>query len=118
MNVRSLGYRTDLIFPSFEGEILDRGDYLVVRTPLNPVFYWGNFLLFSEPPGEGDFDQWRRLFQREIGGPPQFKHLAFGWDGTRAKRGWSSLSGKQASHRVQCRTDRTAPRRPARAHRR
>jgi hypothetical protein len=47
MNVKSLGYRTDLIFPTFDGEIIDRGDYLVIRTPKNPTFYWGNFLLFA-----------------------------------------------------------------------
>jgi hypothetical protein len=39
MKVQSLGYRTDLIFPTFEGQITDRGDYLVIRTPSNPTFY-------------------------------------------------------------------------------
>ncbi len=38
MNVHSLGYRTDLIFSRFGGEVFDRGDYLVVRTPSNPPF--------------------------------------------------------------------------------
>jgi hypothetical protein len=47
MNLKSLGYRTDLIFASFDGEITDRGDYLAIRSPTNPDFYWGNFLLFS-----------------------------------------------------------------------
>ena len=55
MDVKSLGYKTDLIFPAFDGEIVDRGDYLVVRTPSNPYFYWGNFLLFPRPPAEGDY---------------------------------------------------------------
>ena len=38
MNVKSLGYRTDLIFLAFDGEIIDRGPYLVLRTPTNPTF--------------------------------------------------------------------------------
>ena len=38
MEVKSLGYRTDLIFPAFDGEIIDRGAYLVVRTLSNPTF--------------------------------------------------------------------------------
>lgn len=50
MNIRSLGYRTDLLFPRFDGEVIDRGDYTVIRTPSNPTFYWGNFLLFDQPP--------------------------------------------------------------------
>ena len=37
MQLKSLGNRTDLIFPKFDGLILDRGDYLVIRThPIPP----------------------------------------------------------------------------------
>lgn len=80
MKTRSLGYQTDLIFPAFDGEITDRGDYLVVRTPENPGFFWGNFLLFSRPPGDGDYERWTALFADEIGSPPLVNHQAFGWD--------------------------------------
>jgi ribosomal protein S18 acetylase RimI-like enzyme len=80
MQVHSLGYRTDLIFPAFDGQILDRGDYLVILTPTNPTFYWGNFLLFPNPPGEGDLERWKALFTREIGSQIRAEHFAFGWD--------------------------------------
>ncbi len=80
MHVRSLGYRTDLIFAAFDGEITDRGDYLVIRTPAHPTFFWGNYLLFARPPQEGDLDRWRALFEREIGAPPETAHQVFGWD--------------------------------------
>lgn len=87
MQVQSLGYRTDLIFPAFDGLIINRGDYMVIRTPTNPTFYWGNFLLFKHPPGEGDYHQWRELFAREIGAPPQIGHQAFGWDTIGGEKG-------------------------------
>lgn len=87
MEVQSLGYRTDLIFPAFEGEIIDRGEYLVVKTDSNPSFYWGNFLLFDSPPAEGDFHKWREIFAEEIGKPPQVKHHAFGWDSIQGEAG-------------------------------
>ncbi len=80
MQIHSLGYRTDLIFPRFDGQILDRGTYLVIRTPSNPTFYWGNFILFPAPPGQGDLDAWKALFAREVGTPPEVRHFAFGWD--------------------------------------
>ncbi len=80
MNLRSLGYRTDLIFPRFDGILCDRGDYLVIRTPANPLFYWGHFLLFAAPPGAGDLDRWRELFTEEFRALPHVKHFAFGWD--------------------------------------
>jgi ribosomal protein S18 acetylase RimI-like enzyme len=87
MKIQSLGYRTDLFFPTFDGQIIDRGNYLVIRTPSNPTFYWGNFLLFSQPPREGDMGVWRNLFAREIGIPPDTEHQVFGWDSPNGELG-------------------------------
>ena len=51
MDVRSLAYRTDLEILRLAGsEIEDQGDRLVVRTPANPTYYWGNFYLLERPP--------------------------------------------------------------------
>lgn len=79
MKLRSLGWQTDLIFPRFDGQVADRGDYLVVRTPHNPTYYWGNFLLFDRAPEDEDFLFWCEKFHREIGAhQPQSRHMAFG----------------------------------------
>ena len=54
MRVTSLGFLTDLALRVLEGaEVTDRGDYLVVRSPDNPTFWWGNFLLLAGWPGPG-----------------------------------------------------------------
>jgi GNAT superfamily N-acetyltransferase len=90
MEVKSLGYRTDLIFPAFDGEIIDRGAYTVIRTPSNPTFYWGNFLLFANPPVEGDYPRWTGLFAREIGIPPDTRHMTFGWDTVNGEQGMAA----------------------------
>jgi hypothetical protein len=87
MQVRSLGYRTDLFFSAFDGLTIDRGEYLVIQTPGNPDFYWGNYLLFANSPAEGDLDRWRGLFAREIGLPPAVKHQIFGWDSPQGELG-------------------------------
>ena len=87
MQIESLGYRTDLFFPRFDGEVIDRSNYLVVKTPRNPTFYWGNFLLFPRPPSNGDFERWRKLFREEFGGPPQVRHQCFGIDGVDGELG-------------------------------
>jgi GNAT superfamily N-acetyltransferase len=80
MEIRSLAWRTDLIFPRFEGLVEDRGGYRVVRTPDNPGFYWGNFLLFAHPPTADSLPEWTRIFEREIRAVQPAPHLAFGWD--------------------------------------
>lgn len=87
MRIKSLGYRTDLYFPTFDGQIIDRGNYLVISTPTNPSFYWGNFLLFSQPPRGGDIKEWRDLFALEIGTPPDTEHQVFGWDSPEGEEG-------------------------------
>ncbi len=87
MHIRSLGYRTDLFFPRFDGEIIDREDYLVILTPSNPNFYWGNFLLFSAPPEAGDFVKWSALFEREICSRQAANHRVFAWDSAGGEMG-------------------------------
>ncbi|MCB9138145.1 MAG: GNAT family N-acetyltransferase [Caldilineaceae bacterium] len=80
MHIQSLGYRTDLIFSRFSGSVTDKGDYLVIRTPSNPTYYWGNYLLFRRPPGPDDYSRWRARFVEEIGPTPPVGHMVFGID--------------------------------------
>jgi len=77
LEVRSLGFATDLMIRHLAGsEIADRGDHIVVRTPANPTFYWGNFTLFAAVvPADG----WPATFAREF---PHAGHVAIGVDGT------------------------------------
>lgn len=77
----SLGWQTDLIFARFDGQVVDRGNHLLVRTPSNPGFWWGNFLLFQHAPGAGDLERWTALFEEEIAAhQPESRHRAFGVD--------------------------------------
>ena len=55
MEIKSLGYRTDLLLLELSGSVFhDAGEYVVVRTPDNPGFWWGNFLLYRTPFAPGD----------------------------------------------------------------
>ena len=81
MEIRSLGFKTDLALLRLGGsEIEDRGDHLVVRSPHNPTFWWGNFLLLQAPPPVEDTDHWLEAFAREF---PGAEHVALGFDGVR-----------------------------------
>lgn len=77
----SLGWRTDLIFARFDGHVDDHGSHLCIRTPGNPTFWWGNFLLFAHAPGPDDLERWMALFDEEIASrQPASRHRAFGVD--------------------------------------
>jgi ribosomal protein S18 acetylase RimI-like enzyme len=80
VNFTSLGYRTDLMLLQLSGSVLtDEGEYVVVRTPANPTFWWGNYLLFRTPFGPGDAVARQETFWREF---PDAAHLALGLDTT------------------------------------
>ncbi|PYE55416.1 GNAT family N-acetyltransferase [Deinococcus yavapaiensis] len=78
--LRSLGYRTDLIFSRFHGEVVDVEGALCIRNPRSPAHYFGNLLVFREPPARGDRPRWEALFAEHIGRPPVTPHRLFGWD--------------------------------------
>src|SRR4051794_819326 len=81
MEIASLGNRTDLAMLERSGsQITDRGTHLVVRTPDNPTFWWGNFLLLAETPADEErAAEWLRVFEREF---PEARHRAIALDST------------------------------------
>jgi ribosomal protein S18 acetylase RimI-like enzyme len=84
VDVRSLGFRTDLMLRRLAGaEVPEYDDHIVVRTPTNPTFYWGNFLLI-DPPAPGEAARWLDVFGQEL---PTAEHLAIGIDGTDGSTG-------------------------------
>ena len=80
MEVMSLGFRTHLMICRLSGSrIIDRGDHLVVQTPENPSYWWGNFLLLASSYDGRDPERWLSQFEAEF---PQARHVAIGVDGT------------------------------------
>ncbi len=80
MDVRSLAFRTELALLQFSGTTVeDRGDHLLVLTPDNPSFWWGNFLLLPGVPAADEIEQWLERQGTEI---PQAEHVALGFDAT------------------------------------
>jgi GNAT superfamily N-acetyltransferase len=79
--ITNLGFRTDVTLRVLEGaQVTDRGDHLVIRSPDNPTFYWGNFLLLGAPPAPGTAATWLARFAAEF---PAAGHVALGVDSVR-----------------------------------
>ncbi|HEY0719499.1 MAG TPA: GNAT family N-acetyltransferase [Streptosporangiaceae bacterium] len=106
MKVTSLGYRTDLMVRRMEGsEVTDYPDHLVVRSPQNPAFYWGNFILLATAPQPREAAGWLARFAEVF---PGAGHVAFGVDA--AHPGAAERSGlPEAGLRLERTTVLTAP---------
>jgi ribosomal protein S18 acetylase RimI-like enzyme len=77
---RSLVWGADLDVLPVDRVVERRDGYLVIRSPSNPMHYWGNLLLFDTPPVAGDGARWEERFDREFGSDSRLQHLTFGWD--------------------------------------
>jgi GNAT superfamily N-acetyltransferase len=82
VRLKNLGFITDLVLRSLEGaSVSEAGDHLVIRSPDNPAFWWGNFILLAEPPAPGSADHWLATFAAAF---PEAQHVTFGVDSTAA----------------------------------
>ncbi len=78
--IQSLGPRTELMFPKWDGKVQDKGDYLKIETPTNPKYMWGNYLLFKKGPQKGQALDWINSYKKEFTHSKIFMTLT--WDGS------------------------------------
>ena len=74
----NLGYITDCIFHRQDGFVEQHADFLVIRTPDNPTFWFGNLLVFKKPPLPGDLERWSKIHAEIFG--DSLNHTTIGWD--------------------------------------
>ena len=58
------GWATELAVLEHSGATVeDRGDHLLIRSPLNPDNHWGHSLFVTDRDAVGDVDRWLKTFQ-------------------------------------------------------
>jgi ribosomal protein S18 acetylase RimI-like enzyme len=75
------GWRSEFIRHHFDAEVQEQPDCIVVRTPSNPTYYWGNCLVLPKAPADADLAHWLARFDTLIAhAQPQSQHVAIGVD--------------------------------------
>ncbi len=87
MEVTSIGLRTDLMLIAWDGVVDEIDGVIRARTPSNPNFYFGNFVLFPGAPGRGDAVAWTARFGTAFRDDPRVHHVCLRWDCTDGRRG-------------------------------
>lgn len=77
--IRTLGLRTDLAIESGRAIVSEHERYIAVRTPDNPGYHFGNFLIFDGAPAAGDEERWPQAFGEIFGSDAGVRHAAFAW---------------------------------------
>ena len=65
--LKSYALRTSLIMDKFFATVGENNDYIVIKTPQRPDYFWGNYIIMKSPPTHGDYEEWISIFEREIG---------------------------------------------------
>lgn len=82
-SLTTLGYQTDFFFHHYEAEVSEKAPYYCIRTPTNPSYHYGNYLVFKQAPRAADYSHWRSYFHDELGRHYARKqHELYGWDST------------------------------------
>ena len=79
MEITSKGLQSEFIFHGFEGVITEHSDCISVRTPRNPDYFFGKFLLFPDPPAVNDPGKWMARFTEIFSPYPDVRHHTFQW---------------------------------------
>lgn len=85
--MRSLGLRTDLMLIRWDGVVDTFDGAIRARTPSNPNYFFGNFLLFPDAPGPGDAAAWVAAFDRAFADDPRIRHVCLRRDRPDGARG-------------------------------
>ncbi|EEA00187.1 GCN5-related N-acetyltransferase [Burkholderia sp. H160] len=75
----NLGLATDLLLHAETGLVESRDDYIVVRTPDAPEYFFGNMLVLRQRPAGIDLKRLEYDFAELIGTPPLITHRTFAW---------------------------------------
>ena len=63
----SAGWETDLFILKLSGSnIHDFDSHLIINSPENPEFHWGNFVLVKDPEAVNDSFRWVDVFQKNF----------------------------------------------------
>ncbi|MEZ4401631.1 MAG: GNAT family N-acetyltransferase [Kofleriaceae bacterium] len=89
MQVRSVALATDVQVAQLTGSLVVHADHLVVTTPDQPAFYWGNFIAIPAPRAAAEAAGW--IARAAAAVPPGAAHAAVAIDGGPAEVSSSAL---------------------------
>jgi ribosomal protein S18 acetylase RimI-like enzyme len=79
MRLTSLFLRTEMIFWRELSQIEDIGEAIIIRTPQNPTWNWGNLLVLASPPKLEEIPKWLRVIDEKLLIEPKTTYRMMTW---------------------------------------
>ncbi len=80
MKLESVGHQTDLFFLEEDSIVEHHADAIVIKSPSNPEFFFGNYLIFNRSNTELDVHHYVERFNQAFSDAKGINHVAFSWD--------------------------------------
>ena len=93
MSIKSLGLKTDIMFFKHNALVKEKENYLVIKTPDNLSYFWGNLLVYPKGPVTGDLYKWIEDFKNEFN-EKEINHMTFAWDLTKSEVDYKQFENK------------------------
>jgi GNAT superfamily N-acetyltransferase len=81
----SLSLRSEIAVFRELGEVLPRDDYVVLRSPRNQTYRWGNRIHWLSPFEERRLKEQKAIFQQHFRDLPLVRHFTISWDDSAAQ---------------------------------
>lgn len=80
MKLKSKGLTTDILLGKHVSRVTVFDDHIVVETPDNPKFFWGNYLIFKGSPKLTSITHYMDCFEQHFKNNRNIGHIALTWD--------------------------------------
>lgn len=74
-----LGFKSEYVINHLNCEVIETDEFIVLKTPDNPNYYFGNQLVLKVPLHSKTRKQWQHAFRQAFADMPQVTHEAYSW---------------------------------------
>lgn len=74
-----LGLRSEFVIDHLESELIEEDEVIVLRSPLNQHYYFGNLLALKVPLDRYTPEQWQARFKQAFRDLPEVRHCTLQW---------------------------------------
>ena len=78
-NDHNIGFQSECIISQLESELEEKEEFIILRTPSKPMYYFGNLLALKVPLSQHTKADWLAIFDQAFAATKGIQHYTFSW---------------------------------------